>query len=103
VDSTVSKSKKGKARTTLIKEHVYTYSGSLEYRVNPIDPLGIVLGAGWHAQERPGGSDEEDYSWLVMGSRCDPPTHTRLKASVAQKIRFPSMRRLYEEKKGTRT
>jgi outer membrane receptor for ferrienterochelin and colicin len=99
VDSTVRKFKKNKAKTSLTKEHTYTYSGSLEYRVNPVDQLGIVLGAGSHWQERSKGDNEDDYSWLA-GAHYDLPTHTRLKASVARKIRFPSLRRLYEDKKG---
>jgi outer membrane cobalamin receptor len=94
IDSTVTK--KG---VTLIKEHTLTYSASLEYTVNPVESLGIVLGAGWHRQERTRGQDEDDSSWLA-GVHYDLPTHTRLKASVARKIRFPSLRRLYEEGKG---
>lgn len=88
-----------KDETTDIREHLYTYSSSLEYNVNPIDPLGIVLGAGWHLQERTKGDNEDDYSFLI-GAYYDLFSQTRLKASVARKIRFPSLRRLYEEGKG---
>lgn len=94
VDSTIEK--KGISK---IDENTFTYSGSLEYRINPLDPLGIVLGTGLHWQERSEGNDEDDYSWLA-GVYYDLPTFTRLKASVARKIRFPSLRRLYEDKKG---
>jgi outer membrane cobalamin receptor len=97
IDSTLEDFDKDKLTDT--DEHVYTYSSSLEYRVNPVDPLGLVLGGGWHWQDRTEGRDEDDASWLA-GAYYDLPTNTRLKGSVARKIRFPDLRRLYEDKAG---
>jgi outer membrane cobalamin receptor len=97
IDSTVKEYTKDKS--TEIRQHIYVYSGSLEYRVNPTDPLGIVLGTGWHLQDRNEGDNEDDYSFMT-GAYYDLFKLTRLKASVARKIRFPSLRRLYEDKKG---
>ena len=75
------------------------YSAALEYAVRPLETVGLVLGAGYHQQERSGDNDESDYSYFT-GIHFDVLEHTRLKASVARKVRFPSLRELYDQKNG---
>jgi outer membrane cobalamin receptor len=69
------------------------YSVDFEYEVNPLDKLGAVLGAGYHWQDR-SEKDEEDYSYLI-GLYYDLFDGTRLRASHARKVRFPTLRDLY--------
>lgn len=69
------------------------YSVDFEYEVNPLNNLGAVLGAGYHWQDR-SEKDEEDYSYLI-GLYYDLFEGTRLKASHARKVRFPTLRDLY--------
>jgi vitamin B12 transporter len=75
-------------------EDFQLYSISLEYEMQPIEDVDIVLGVGQHWQDKDGGS-ENDYSYLIGVSYqwLDP---TRLFASHSRKIRFPSLRDLYE-------
>ncbi len=70
------------------------YSASLEYEVSPLDKLGLVLGAGAHLQDRDS-DNEEDFSYLV-GVTYDLLEGTRLKASHSRKVRFPTIRDLYD-------
>jgi vitamin B12 transporter len=69
------------------------YSASIEYEVSPVRNLGAVVGVGYHWQDRDE-KDEEDYSYLV-GLHYDLFEGTRLKASHARKVRFPTLRDLY--------
>lgn len=71
------------------------WSSSLQYEVNPINRLGLVAGLGWHRQEKHNGESESDYSYQ-LGTYFDVTDVTRLKLNHARKIRFPSLRRLYE-------
>ncbi len=75
------------------------YSASLEYEVAPLDKLGVVLGAGAHWQDRESDT-EQDFSYLV-GLTYDLFDGTRLKASHARKVRFPTLRDLYDTEDGT--
>jgi len=82
------------------------YSVALEYEVTPFKGFGLVLGYSHNWQEKDegengnddGGSDNEG-SYLV-GAYYDITQNTRIKASAAKKIRFPSIRQLYDENGG---
>ncbi len=74
------------------------YSVSLEYEVEPLQDLEIVLGIGQHWQDRDDGS-ENDYSYLI-GASYQLFEPTRLKASHTRKVRFPSLRDLYDPERG---
>lgn len=74
------------------------YSASIEYEAAPLDKLGVVLGAGAHWQDRESDT-EEDFSYLV-GLTYNLFEGTRLKASHARKIRFPTIRDLYDTDDG---
>ncbi len=80
------------------EEDFQLYSASLEYEVSPLQDLGVVLGFGYHWQDRDG-KDADDYSYL-LGLYYDLREGTRLKASHARKVRFPTLRDLYDTDKG---
>jgi len=74
------------------------YSVSLEYEVELMPKLEAVLGVGQHWQKR----DEEtndDYSYLA-GLSYQIAESTRLKGSHSRKVRFPSLRDLYDPQRG---
>lgn len=86
--------KKDKKFDVDVDEDFQLYSAGLEYEVNPIQDLGIVLGAGYHWQDRPEKS-EGDYSYLV-GASYQLFEGTKLKFSHSRKVRFPTLRDLYD-------
>jgi vitamin B12 transporter len=75
-------------------EDFQLYSTALEYEVSPLPNLGVILGAGYHWQDRDE-KDEEEYTYLI-GLHYDLFEGTRLKASHARKVRFPTLRDLYD-------
>jgi outer membrane receptor protein involved in Fe transport len=79
-----------------VDEDFQLYSVSMEYEVAPLDKLGVVLGAGAHWQNRDE-QNEEDFTYLV-GMTYDLLEGTRLKASHSRKVRFPSLKELYDGK-----
>lgn len=88
-----------KGRTNLRDDADFQlYSVSLEYEVQPVQYLDIVLGIGQHWQDRDDGT-EDDYSYLI-GASYQLFEPTRLKASHTRKVRFPSLRDLYDPERG---
>jgi len=79
-------------------ENVDIYSAALEYTVSPLENLTLVFGYGQHYQDRKGNT-EDAYSYLI-GASYDLFAGTRLRASHARKVRFPSIKQLYEVKGG---
>ena len=75
------------------------YSAAIEYEVSPFDRFGLVLGYSHHWFDRDNGDGEDDYGFLA-GAHYDVFEKTRIRGSVARKIRFPSIRQLYEEGDG---
>jgi outer membrane cobalamin receptor len=80
-------------------KHLAIYSTAIEYQVNPIDRLGLVLGYSrhWLKKEREGVEDASSY---LAGAYFDILEGTRVRASFARKVRFPSIRQFYEEEAG---
>jgi len=74
------------------------YSVALEYEVNPLKNLGLVLGYNYNWLEKDEGDDDEG-SYLV-GAYYDIHENTRIKGSYARKIRFPDIRQLYDVSRG---
>jgi outer membrane cobalamin receptor len=71
------------------------WSLGAEYEVEPLDSgLGLVLGYA-HAFLEGGGGVEDDGSIFLAGASYELPTRTRLRASAARKLRFPSILQLY--------
>jgi outer membrane receptor protein involved in Fe transport len=75
------------------------YSASIEYEVLPIEKLGLVSAYSHHWFKKSAVGADSDGDFLV-GGYYDLSDTTRLRGSVARKIRFPSLRQLYEEDGG---
>jgi outer membrane receptor protein involved in Fe transport len=71
------------------------WSIGLEYEFQPVEQAGVVLGYG-HAFLDADGGASDDGSLFLAGVYYDFPTGTRLRGSVAHKLRFPSIRQLYD-------
>lgn len=78
-----------------------THSVSCEYEIYPLNPLGIVFGYSHHWFQKDQGSDEDKGAYLI-GTHYDITDATRIRASFAEKIRFPSIRQLYDKTAGNR-
>ncbi|MCP4682007.1 MAG: TonB-dependent receptor, partial [Desulfobacterales bacterium] len=76
-----------------------TYSSALEYEVSPLNDLGLVLGYGHYWLDKNAGENDDHGSFLA-GAHYDVCQSTRIKASVAGKIRFPSIRQLFDQTSG---
>lgn len=74
------------------------YSVNLEYEVSPLPKLGVVLGVGHHWQDR-SEKTTDDTSYLV-GLTYQLFEPTRLKFSHSRKVRFPTLRDLYDPQRG---
>ncbi|MDK2847887.1 MAG: hypothetical protein PWP34_1240 [Desulfuromonadales bacterium] len=88
------------SRTTYldVADDFQLYAATAEYEASPLPKLGVVLGGGYHWQDREE-KNEEDYTYLI-GLHYDLFDGTRLKASHARKVRFPTLRDLYEPGRG---
>lgn len=75
------------------------YDASIEYEVSPFQNFGVVLGYGHHWLNKKEGSNDNDGSYLA-GIHYDVLKDTRLKGSFAKKVRFPTIRQLYEKEYG---
>lgn len=71
------------------------YSIALEYEHRIGDRAGVVVGYGYHILERDEDGSDADYSYLV-GVSYDLTDTTRVRANHARKIRFPSIKQLYD-------
>jgi outer membrane cobalamin receptor len=74
------------------------YSTLLQYEASLGKQVGLDLGAGYHWQDRED-DVKRDYSY-VIGAHYDPFSQTRLKISHARKVRFPSLKDLYDPDSG---
>ena len=75
------------------------YNGSMEYELSLLENLGIVLGCSYHWFEKEDNKSDDEGGFLA-GAYYDILEKTRLRGSVARKIRFPSIRQLYDEESG---
>lgn len=75
-------------------EGLGAWSLGLEYEVQPVESAGLVLGYGHAFLE--GDDIGDNGSLFLAGAYYDFPTGTRLRGSAAHKLRFPSIRQLYE-------
>lgn len=75
------------------------YDASIEYEVYPFSNFGIVLGYSHHWLNKKEGASDNDGSY-VAGVHYDVLKDTRIKGSFAKKIRFPTIRQLYEMEYG---
>lgn len=75
------------------------YSFVCEYEWQPIYNVGIGLGYGHHFLEKDAGKDDDAGAYRI-GAFWDVHDGTRLKASYAKNVRFPSIRQLFDSKDG---
>jgi outer membrane cobalamin receptor len=75
------------------------YDAGLEYSVEPLRGVGVVLGYG-HAFLDKDGGESDDGPIALAGVTWSVRPGSRLRASVGRKLRFPSLRQLYEEGRG---
>ncbi len=75
------------------------YSTALEYKIRMLDRLDLVAGYGHHWQNRTQGQDDDKGSYM-LGASIEIMDGTTLMASYARKIRFPSIRQLYDTESG---
>ncbi|GAB6097048.1 TonB-dependent receptor [Desulfatiferula olefinivorans] len=80
-------------------EDIHISSVALEWEVSPNDAYGVLLGVAQHFMNGSGVSSDNDTSY-VLGGHVDVTETTRLRASHARKVRFPSMKQLYDETDG---
>ncbi len=89
----ISSNDKGQPNFDLDKAY-QLYSGLFQYEVSPIRRLGLVAGVGLFDQERDGGS-AQNYSYL-LGAHYDLLEGTRFKINTSRRVRFPTLRDLYD-------
>jgi vitamin B12 transporter len=77
------------------KREVKFYSAALEYEHNFTDRTGGVIGYSQQFMNKDEGSDESDFTYLI-GAFWEVTGSTRLRANHARKIRFPSIKQLYD-------
>lgn len=75
------------------------WSLGAEYEWRPVEPVGFVIGYAHAFLDGEHGVRDDD-SLLLAGATVDLPTHTRLRASAARKLRFPSLQQLYAADRG---
>jgi outer membrane cobalamin receptor len=90
--------KSNKAVDFFSDQSLHTYSVALEYQRPLTDRWQMVLGYGHHFQDRDEANDD-DFTYLI-GTSYDLTETTRLKANHARKIRFPSLKQLYDVSAG---
>ncbi|MBI9089675.1 MAG: TonB-dependent receptor [Desulfobacterium sp.] len=75
------------------------YTASAEYQVSPLERLHLVMGYGYSGLEKESGSDDSK-GFFQAGATYDLFDATRIKGSLAKKIRFPSLKQLHETTSG---
>lgn len=78
-----------------INEHDTICSVAFEHETRILDNLGLVGGVGTAKQTKKSGGDDSGDTYLI-GASYDFPTNTQLHVSHAKKIRFPTLRDLFE-------
>ena len=71
------------------------YSAALEYKLQLLSKMDLVMGYSHHWQSKDIGSDDDKGSYM-LGASYKLSDNTTLRASYARKIRFPSIKQLYE-------
>jgi outer membrane receptor protein involved in Fe transport len=82
-----------------VDQDLQEYSAALEYTVTPIDPVTLVAGAGYVAQTGPGSETATDWTYL-LGATYRPFEGTAISATHARKVRFASIRNLFDATSG---
>jgi outer membrane receptor protein involved in Fe transport len=75
------------------------YTAALQYELEPLPSLGLVLGLGGHLQRQDDGDTSHSGSYQ-LGLHYDLFAGTQLRANHARKIHFPSISQLYDVTSG---
>lgn len=89
----------GNGNPIAVSHDLSLYAAAMEYEATFFERLGVVAGYSHHWQDKDEGSDDDQGAWLT-GLSFDVAEHTRLRASYARKIRFASIKNLYDSDAG---
>jgi vitamin B12 transporter len=79
--------------------HQTVYNGGLEYEAELLPGVGFVVGYGHSFLDKDSG-ENDDASTFLAGASWRVRPGTELRGSVSRKVRFPSLRQLYEPGRG---
>lgn len=79
--------------------HQTVYNGGLEYEAELRPGVGLVVGYGHSFLDKDSG-ENDDASTFLAGTSWRARPGTDLRGSVSRKVRFPSLRQLYEAGRG---
>jgi outer membrane cobalamin receptor len=92
--------KKKKGETIIdTNQDLQEYSAALEYSITPIEQVTLVAGGGYVAQTGPESETTTDWTYL-LGASYRPFEGTTLSANHARKVRFASVRNLFDATSG---
>ena len=80
------------------QEDYQVYTGALEYGISPIEKMDLIISYAFHQMNKEEG-DENGGSWLA-GVSYEAFDRTRLLANYARKLRYPSIKDLYDVSSG---
>jgi vitamin B12 transporter len=98
-NGSIIEAKNGPLVPYTISNEIELYSLAVEYDVTLFENLGLVTGYSYHWQKKDEGDDDDAGSYL-LGLSYDLTRTTRLRASYARKIRFASIKNLYDNTSG---
>jgi outer membrane cobalamin receptor len=82
-----------------VNQDLQEYSTALEYSITPVDPLTLVAGVGYVTQSGPESETAADWTY-VLGANYRPFEGTSISANHARKVRFASIRNLFDSTSG---
>jgi outer membrane cobalamin receptor len=92
--------KKKKGETVIdTNQDLQEYSTALEYSITPFDPLTLVAGVGHVTQSGPESETASDWTY-ILGANYRLFEGTSLSANHARKVRFASIRNLFDSTSG---
>ncbi|GAB6112659.1 TonB-dependent receptor plug domain-containing protein [Desulfomicrobium salsuginis] len=98
-ESGFSTNTKGKKTDIGVNQDLQEYSAGLEYTITPIDQVTLVAGGSYVAQTGPESETATDWTYL-LGASYRPFEGTTLSANHARKVRFASVRNLFDSASG---
>ena len=78
-----------------LQRDLQRYTAALQYELQPLPKLGLVIGAGENLLRRDNGNTENAGSYMI-GLSYDLTNATKLHASHSRKVRFPSISQFYD-------
>ena len=82
-----------------VNQDLQEYSTALEYSVSPFDPLTLVAGVGHVTQSGPESETASDWTY-ILGANYRLFEGTSISANHARKVRFASIRNLFDSTSG---